>query len=76
MQGVSTEDHQTGETKQARWGALNRQIRPLTLGLDAHMGTSFLKGHLYTPALYAVFDDLFCRLGGVGGTDRFGGLLA
>ena len=35
----------------------------------------FIRSFL-TPALHEVFDDLFCRLGGVGGKDRFGGMLA
>src|SRR5690348_8473196 len=40
------------------------------------MGASFLKGHLQTPAFHEVSDELFCRLGEVGGKDGFGRALA
>src|SRR6266705_5111460 len=58
--------------KEQRRRAFDGSIRPLALGLDAQMSTTFLKGDFQTPALHKIADDLFCRLGGVGGKDGFG----
>src|SRR5690348_11315356 len=67
LQGLPKRSHQTVETKEQRSRALDSSIRPLALCLDTQMGAPLLKGHLQTPALHEIADDLFCRLGGVGG---------
>src|SRR6266481_789644 len=75
MQGLPKEGHETIETKEQRSRALDSSIRPLALCLDTQMGTSLLQGHLQTPALHEIADDLFCRLGRVGGKHGLGGTL-
>src|SRR5205814_7992389 len=70
------ERHQTVEAKEQWRRALDSAIRPLALRLDPQMGVTFLKGHFQTPPLHEIAEDLFCRLGGVGGKDGFGGALA
>src|SRR5258706_8251499 len=40
------------------------------------MGAPLLKGHFQTPALHKILDDLLCRLGRIGGKERFRGTLA
>src|SRR2546421_7382884 len=75
MQGLPEEGHETVETKEQRSRALNSPIRPLALCLDAQMGASLLKGHLQSPALHEIADDLFCWLSGVGGKNGLGGTL-
>src|SRR5260370_30808728 len=75
VQRLPKEGHQTVEAKEQRSRALNGLIRPLALCLDAQMGAPLLKGHFQTPALHEVANDLFGRLGRVGGKDGFGGTL-
>src|SRR5579859_2574333 len=75
MQGLPKEGHETVETKEQRSRALDSSIRPLALCLDTQMGASLLKGHLQTPALHEIADDLFCLLSGVGGKNGLGGTL-
>jgi hypothetical protein len=67
MQGLPKEGHETVEAKKQRSRAFDSSIRPLALRLDAQMGTSLFKGDLQTPALHEIANDLFCRLGEVGG---------
>src|SRR5215472_15137222 len=76
MQRLPKECDQAIQPKQQRGSPFDRQIRPLTLRLDAQMGAPFLKRHLQAPALHEVSDDLFCRLDEVGGKDGFGRALA
>src|SRR6516165_9172680 len=70
------ECHQAGKAKEQRCRAFDGSIRPLALRLETQMGTTFFKRHFETPALHEVADDLFCRLGGIGGKDGFGRTLA
>src|SRR5690349_10479632 len=72
MQCLPKERDQAIQPKEQRRGPFDSQVRPLTLRLDAHMGTPFLKRHLQTPALHEVSDELFCHLDEVGGKDGFG----
>src|SRR5215469_15497031 len=76
MQCLPKERDQAIQPKEQRGSPFDRQIRPLTLRLDAQMGTPFLKRHLQTPALHEVSDELFCCLDEVGGKDGFGRTLA
>src|SRR5258708_23732576 len=76
VQRLPKEGHQTVEAKEERSRALDGWIRPLALRLDAQMSATLLKRHLQTPALHEIADDLFCRLGGVGGKDGLGRTLA
>ena len=76
MQRLPKERDQAREPKEQRGGPFDRQIRPLTLRLDAQMGAPFLKRPLQTPARNFVSDELFCRLEEVGGKDGFGRTLA
>lgn len=50
MQCLAKEHHETVKAKQQRGRALNRQVRPLPLGLNAQLSAAFLKGALQTPA--------------------------
>src|SRR5260221_3241692 len=76
VQRLPKECHEAVEAKEQRSRALNGLIRPLALCLDAQMSATLLKRHFQTRALHKVSDNLFCRLGGVGGKDGFGGRLA
>ena|SRR5947209_5326548 len=76
VQRLPKEGHQTVEAKEQRSRTLNGSIRPLALRLDAQMGAPFLKRHFQTPTRNFVADDLLCRLGRIGGKDRFGRALA
>src|SRR5258708_17514214 len=76
VERLPKEGQQTVEAKEQRSRALNGLIRPLALCLDAQMGAPLLKGHFQTPARNFVANDLFGRLGRVGGKDGFGGTLA
>jgi len=76
VQRPPKERHEAVEAKEQRSRAPGCLIPPLALCLDAQMSALLLKGHFQTPALHEVADDLFCRLGGIGGKDGFGGMLA
>lgn len=52
----------TVESKEARGAALNRQIRPLSLRLDAQMRSTFFESHFNAPALDEIQDDGEARL--------------
>ncbi len=52
------------------------RLRPLALGFDSQMSSAFLKSGFQAPAFHEILDDLFCRLGGISGKERFGRMLA
>jgi hypothetical protein len=60
------EGYETIETKEKRCRALNGQIRPLTLGLQAYMRVAFLEGSFKTPAFHKIEDNLLGCLALIG----------
>ena len=50
VQCLPKECDEAVEAKEQRSGALNGQIRPLSLGLQAYMRVAFLEGRFQTPA--------------------------
>ena len=58
--------HDGKQRKQARRGSSDGQVRPLTLGLDAKMGSGFLERDLDLPALHEPAQDLLRRAGEAG----------
>jgi len=62
MQCLSKERYQTVEAKKQRGCALNRQIGPLSLGLNPQLRTAFFKGAFQTPSLHKIHDNLLSCL--------------
>jgi hypothetical protein len=71
VQRVSKQGHETVKAEQD-WGcALNRQIRPLPLGLNPQLGMALLKRCFQAPAVHKIFDDFLSRLALIDGKKRF-----
>ena len=69
------EGDETVEAKEQRSRALDSQVRPLALCLDAKWACPSSKVTSRLQRFMRIADDLFCRLGGVGGKDGLGGTL-
>src|SRR5215472_4110118 len=58
MQGVCHQDHQAEQSEQTRSGSCNGRSSPVSLGAEAKMSASLLKGDLDIPATHIPGDDL------------------
>ena len=64
IQAMSQQRHQRIQAQQTRRGPFNRQVRPLTLGLKAQVGTALFEGRLNAPALDETRHDITCLVTG------------
>ena len=70
--GVAWQGDNREQGEQAGFGAGDRLVQPLPLGLDAKMAADFMEGHLDAPALHEPRDDRGRLARQVGAEQRLG----